>query len=374
MLRSWRALSAALLSLCACYGVAVEAEVSQPVAASILPEMGVAGAVAAPRRDLMANLRVNNRVLCTVLGEPISVLDVQKHMEVQFYTMFPQYRTVPQAKWEFFQTQWRSALDELINQKLVLADAEERELDVADGDVREEMIRRFGVDLAVAMESMNLELNEAWEMIRLELKSQKMMGGMVYFPAFTSVTPDQVRDSYQQVLAKAEEERSCRYRILTVRSSKKDLAEATIEKAHQLFSDGNYSAQEVLAKLQEGDALPKGVTCQLSEEFSRPLPKIASGHREILEKLQVGAFSAPVQQQSRADQSTVQRIFLLTGRDEPTVAPFSEMAQKIQDRLTEEQASKFHHEYVSTLRERYGMTDRDLQRMVPSDLTPFEVR
>ena len=50
------------------------------------------------------------------------------------------------------------------------------------------------------------------------------------------------------------------------------------------------------------------------------------------------------------------------------------MAQKIQDRLTEEQASKFHHEYVSTLRERYGMTDRDLQRMVPSDLTPFEVR
>lgn len=339
-----------------------------------IAELGAAGAQMAPRLGVQPRLRVHNRVLVTVLGKPITVLDVQKKLDTQFYAQFPQYRDRPEAKYEFLQVRWRDAMDELINQELILEDASERELDVPDGDVREELIRRFGADLALAMEQMNLHLDEVWDMVKLELKSQKMIGGMVFFPAFTEVTPERVKEAYDIALKESQGKEECTYRILTVRGADSHATEAVAQRAYSMLaSQGPDTAVAVVKVIQEDDQIPAGVTCSLSEEYRTPVRNLSAGHREVLDKLQVGAFSTPVAQRSRADQQNVQRIFVLTGRDSKAPPPFQLAAQGIQDRLAQKRAETLHDQYMQDLRARYGLTPDYMAQLVPADFKPFEL-
>jgi hypothetical protein len=339
-----------------------------------IAELGAAGAQMAPTLRGQARLRVHNRVLTAVLGKPITVLDVQKHLETQFYAQFPQYRDRPEAKWEYFQMRWREALGELVNQELVLADAADRELEVPDGDIREEMIRRFGADLALATEQMNLTFDEVWEMVRLELRAQKMIGGMVMFPAFTEITPEQVKEAYDLAVRESAGKEECHYRIVTVRGGEPAAGAAVAQRVHALLSSSAEGAVEVVKVLDAPGTLPEGVTCTLSEEYRQPVKNLSASHREVLEKLQVGNFSQPIAQRSRVDQQTVHRIFVLTGRDSKAPPAFEAAAQGIQESLTHQRAGTLHERYMTQLRQKYGVTAETLAANTPSDFQPFEVR
>jgi hypothetical protein len=353
---------------------ALSAQDLEDARAPSIAELGAAGAQMAPRIGIQPRLRVHNRVLVTVLGKPITVLDVQKRLETQFYAQFPQYRDRPEAKHEFLQVRWRDALDELINQELILEDASERELDVPDGDVREELIRRFGADLALAMEQMNLHLDEVWEMVKVELKSQKMIGGMVFFPAFTEVTPERVKEAYDLAMKESQGKEECTYRILTVRGADSQATEAVAQRAYSLLAaQGPDTAVAVVKVIQDDTQLPPGVTCSLSEEYRQPVRNLSASHRAVLDKLRVGAFSTPVAQRSRADQQNVQRIFVLTGRDSKAPPAFELAAQGIQERLAQKRAETLHDQYMQDLRVRYGLTSEYMAQVIPADFKPFEL-
>ena len=40
----------------------------------------------------------NNRIITTVHGHPISILDIQKEMDLVFFQKFPQYGSSPEAR------------------------------------------------------------------------------------------------------------------------------------------------------------------------------------------------------------------------------------------------------------------------------------
>lgn len=341
---------------------------------SALPAMGEAGMRAVSEaQPAFPQLRVHNRILCSVLGKPISVLDVQKALEIQFFVSFPEHRDHPQAKFEFMMVRWKDVLSDLINRELVLADAEDRDLKVVDGDVREEMIRRFGADLVPALDSLSMGVDEAWDMIRDEIRAQRMIGAMVLFPAISSVTADEIRSTYVAMCDQTAQQDEFSYRILTVKGEDPQQASVVAQQAYELLHEGQRSPEEVVACLRGAESCPQGVVCQISEEFCQPKRMLAEQNRSILEKLQVGAFSAPMAQHSRASRQDVHRIFILTGRKTSDLPSLDQAAQKIQESLGDQRAQALHRKYMMELRERYGITDEYLKHQIPADFQPFEM-
>ncbi len=89
---------------------------------------------------------VNNRILAKVQGKSISVLDVMKKMDLFISDHYPEILNAPAGKFQFYQAQWKPVLDQLIDTQLMMADAENREhkITVSDGELREEVMLRFG--------------------------------------------------------------------------------------------------------------------------------------------------------------------------------------------------------------------------------------
>jgi hypothetical protein len=339
-----------------------------------LADMGAAAAQLAPTNAKMPKrLRVNNRVLISVLGKPITVLDLQKSLETQFFAQFPQYRDKPEAKWEYFTVRWQDVLNDLIDRELILADAADRELDLPEGDIREEMIKRFGADLAVSTAQMGLDLDEVWEMVRLELRAQKMVGGMVMYPAFTEITPEQVKEAYDVACAESVGKEELIYRILTVRGQDAQACEFVAQRAHSLLCEECGNTGAVCKAIDGCCDLPDGITWTMSEEFRQPVKNLSPSHREVLEKLQVGTFSQPIAQRSRVDQQNVQRIFVLTGRDSKAPPPFEAAAQGIQESLAHRRANQLHEQYINQLRAKYGITQAYVSQSIPKEFKPFEL-
>ena len=101
---------------------------------------------AAPQNLMMTQeetmrITVNNRVLANVNGKPITVIDVMKRMDLVFLKQFAEYTNSPSARHQFYMANWKRTLNELIDKELILCDAKEMKMEVASGDVRQEMER-----------------------------------------------------------------------------------------------------------------------------------------------------------------------------------------------------------------------------------------
>ncbi|MBA3815063.1 MAG: SurA N-terminal domain-containing protein, partial [Parachlamydiaceae bacterium] len=90
---------------------------------------------------------VNNRILAKVNGKAISVMDLMKKMDLLFYRQFPQYISSAQARYQFYQANWKHLLEEIIDKELILADAQDAKIPISAGDVRQEMEVLFGPNI-----------------------------------------------------------------------------------------------------------------------------------------------------------------------------------------------------------------------------------
>ena len=81
----------------------------------------------------------HNAVLATIRGKVLTVVDVQSKLDMLFYQQFPQFSESVDAKFEFYKTNWRRVLEDLVNRQLILLFAENKNFQVSSGDLREEM-------------------------------------------------------------------------------------------------------------------------------------------------------------------------------------------------------------------------------------------
>ena len=89
------------------------------------------------------HLVVNNRILAKVNDKTISVLDVMKKMDVFLTRYYPHLSDSTTARYQYFSSQWKDVLSQMIDNELMLADAEKLELKVTDAEVRETIIERL---------------------------------------------------------------------------------------------------------------------------------------------------------------------------------------------------------------------------------------
>ncbi len=321
-------------------------------------------------------IRIDNRVLAKPLGKPITVLDVMRRLDVHFHRSFPQYSRNLEARLQFYQEGWRRVLDEMINTELILADAEEKKIQVSDGEVRTELDDLFGPPVVENLDELNMSFEEAMQMVKADMIADRMKGYMIHARAMVKLSPEKIRLAYDEFHKQQGESDEWEYQVLSIRHRSKEEAEAIASEAALLISAGKTlpEVKETLVAMQEGGTLDGSAVMTCSDLEKRSDKTLALSHREILSELGDDAYSRPQSQVSRVDGSTVMRLFYLKEHSLRIPPSFDEVQVQLKNHLLQIAAGEEQERYINRLRTQYGVTEESLRQRVPAGFEPFSVQ
>lgn len=321
----------------------------------------------------LRDIAILNRPLVKVNGNQISLIDVMKKMNTFLFENYPEALGDKITMYQYYSSRWRATLDEMINNELMLLEAETKEVTVSDGDVREEVEKRFGPNIMASLNEIGITLDEARSLIHTELLVQRIMWMNVHQKAMQEVTPKKVKEAYALYLKDNPQKEFWTYQFISVRGGDKELREKIAKQGAQLCSK-LASIEKVhtalLESFKDEPGLPK---ITLSEEVSPDVRNISEMHKQVLASLSDKQYSKPKKQISRTGDE-VWRIFQLKDRETHDPADFNQISDKIQQRLRQERSMHYATIYFKDLREQYHLTDQDLAQNIPEDYTPFQLK
>jgi len=78
------------------------------------------------------------------------------------------------ARYQFYSSQWYPTLQQMIDHELMVTDAETRQVNVSDGEVREEIQTRFGPNVMESLDQLGITYDEAREMVHQDMIVQRI--------------------------------------------------------------------------------------------------------------------------------------------------------------------------------------------------------
>lgn len=315
-------------------------------------------------------LFINNRVLAKVKDKTISLIDVVKQMDIYAYENDPSIATSPEKKFQFYMQSWRYFLDQLINNELMIFESEGKDVKISDGDVREEILNRFGPNVQETLHQLNLTLEEAKDLIHTDLLAQKIQGYYVHAKAFHSVTPERIREAYETYLSKHPAHTQWKYQFLTVRGADEAVSKDVAQKAYSLIHEKHLSLQEAVDSLSPENS---DIKITLSRDVEGSDADIAEQHKTILKTLEVNGISSPQEQTSRSAEK-VYRLFHLENREHIEPKTLGEVHSELRDAMIRQLISTGLEQYIGKLRTKYDISAENNTLLVPEGYIPFELR
>ncbi len=319
-----------------------------------------------PVADKEPRLIINNRPLAKINGKVISLYDVVKKMDLFLYDYYPNKTFSAVERYQYYMGRWEAILDEMVADELILMDAEQKEIKVTDGEVREELEERFGPTIMSNLDTVNFQYEEAREMIRNGIIVGRLIGMKVHSKAFQTTTPQTIKVAYEEYLENNPPEDEWKYQVLSIRGKDEKVCASLAEKAYAALHNEGKPFEKVAEILEEEE-----VTITLSDDYSGPTQKISSAHLKVLQELKEGTYSAPVPQVSRFDNSTVHRIFYLKEQIKNLPETFDKMHDKLKNELLFKVADKEKEVYIHTLKKRFGYDTHSPKFELPEDYRPF---
>jgi hypothetical protein len=324
----------------------------------------------APAMEEPHELIIYNRILAKVNDKTISVMDVMKKMDLFLQKYYPQFAHSKLARYQFYSSQWREYLTQMIDQELMIADAEKLEIKVTDAEVREELLTRFGPNIMKVLDNIGLTYDETRKMIHDEMLVQKMVWFRVNSKALNKINSSHIKAAYKQFCEKNPELEEWQYQVLSIRSKDKEASAALAAQAFEILQ----TKQDLTTITDQLKTTENSISISLSPEMQADERSISSSHKEVLKTLSENSFSAPISQVSRVDNSVVFRIFYLKKHTKKGIPPFEKMADQLKEQLLQEAASKENSQYISKLRDRLGYDERHMAETVPKDFQPFAIQ
>ena len=314
---------------------------------------------------------IYNRIVAKVNGKSLSVIDVMKKMDLFLQRYYPDHASSKFARFQYYSKQWRETLSQMIDQELMLADAEHLELKVTDAEVREEVLSRFGPNIMATLDGIGMTYEEARTQIYNEMVVHRIMWYRVHSKALNTVNPQDIKEAYRQFCQKNPPLEKWRYQVLSIRSLQRAIGEDLAARAFTLLA-GKHVEWEILPSQLKTD--DETITVSLSPELEGDEKGLAGSHKEVLKQLKPGNFSSPLAQVSRADNSVVFRIFFLKDHQRQETPAFEKMSEELKEELIQQAVSKQTTHYISKLRERLGYDEKQMLEVLPSDFQPFVIR
>lgn len=306
-------------------------------------------------------IAVNNRILAKVNGKPISVIDVMKKMDMLFYRQFPEYTSSVQARHQFYTVNWKYILDDLVNKELIIADAEESKMEISPGDVRQEIEQLFGPNIHTNLDKISMTYDEAARMVQGDLMLRRIMFIRVNAKAMRQITPQVIKDAYDDFAKNNIRPDEWAYRLVTVRDRSAPKAAEAAHQAHVMLTEDNVEIADLLPKLKTLASIDPTTTITVSEEFRISDKDIAPAYKEVLASLEPGSFSTALPQKTRDSQKTF-RIFFLKELNRGGPIPFAEVEGKLKEQLLDDVMNKEAEAYLTKLRQHFDVQDSQLNK------------
>jgi hypothetical protein len=322
---------------------------------------------------------VNNRILTKINGKSISVLDVMKQMDVFLSRYYPQYLNSKTARYQFYSSQWRQTLQQMIDHELMVADAEAHDIKISDGDVREKIHTRFGPNVMETLDTLGISYDEAREIIHQDMIVEKIEGFRVVSKTLQKVTSQDIKNSYERFIKENPPKEEWKYQFLTIRNSDQAPEESAAEKTGKKlalslldFKDKAQKSLALAADLCKAE-LPTDSTASftVSQEFSVEDKALSQSHRDALLQLELGQWSGPITQLSR-DGSAVVRIFHLKDHIKTKAPAFTAIANDLKQKLLNATFELEKQSYVAALHKKFNFDEKSLD--IPPNFEPFAAR
>lgn len=306
-----------------------------------------------------------NSILCKVHGNTISMMDVKKKMDLLFHQNYPKLTESNQARFQFYEASWRQVLLEMIDNELILAAAEDKEIKVSDGEVREEVESRFGPNVLITLDKIGLTYDETWKMVKNDMIVRRMMWWFVQSKAIQKVTPKEIRTAYRSYVQEHPPYTEWKYKIISIRGKNPENLASQIQ---ALIQENKQSPDLLLEKFKEIDP-----SIQLSSEYTAKSTELSEVYNTILSSLHPGEYSEPVVQVSRFEKQAVARIFYLFDAADFPAPQFDELSSVLNNELQRKFMAEESTTYLEKLRKHYGFDKEKLQETLPDDLHPFSL-
>ena len=315
-------------------------------------------------------LVVNNHILAKINGKTISVVDVMKKMDFHLNRYYPNLAGSATARYQFYSSSWRDTLNQMIDNELMVADAEVLEVKVSDGEVRQEIQERFGPNIMTSLSKLGLTYEEARKLVHQDMVVQRMNWFRVTSKALQRVTPQDVKEAYKQFCESNPPKEEWKYQMLSIRANNRDISAELAQKAFTLLKEKTLqaAAEELKAALPPEE---QTVSINLSQEYTVEDRALAQSHKEVLATLKNGEITPPIEQISR-DNSVVFRFFQLKDHTISEPPKFEAIANELKENLLQKAASDEMGSYVNRLRQRFGYDESSLD--IPKNFEPFILR
>jgi hypothetical protein len=315
---------------------------------------------------------INNRILAQVNDKTISVLDLVKKMDVFLSRNYPKALEDSASRFQFYSSNWRTLLEQMIDQELILADSHEKEIKATDAEIREQMMERFGPNIMSTLDKLGMTYEEARTMVSSDLVVQKMTWYRVNNKALLKVNSVDVKKAYLAFCEQNPPTEEWQYQVLSIRADSKEKSEEIAKQAHALLEARTSTLSSIPEILI---AEHPNVSITVSQDYNVTSKTVSPTHKEVLTALSPFTFSDPVAQVSRVGTGgTVYRIFFLKEYAFTPTPSFDQLADKLQEQLLQQSIAKETVSYIGRLRNHFGFDADYAKEMAPSNFEPFAMR
>lgn len=317
---------------------------------------------------------IENRILTQINDHPISVIDIMKKMDTEFFIQVPHLMDSDIARYQFYRNRWRSEFDNFIDGELILKDAENHKIDLSDGEVRQELEHRFGPEVIVNIDKIGLTYDEAWDIVKKDMLIQRMSQSYLYLKGVFSVAPDDLLKSYREYIQNNKKPDQWKYYMISF-SGPNAFEDAQIGKKQldELVKE-NKNFKSLCFRFQSLTDQFENKKISISKEFNLASDQIQESHRSILTNLSQNTFSEPVKEMSRSSNTSVYRIFYLSDYKPGGKIELADIEEKLLYQLKQQKFEQEYLGYVNMLRERYGATRETIYEAIPNDFEPFKMK
>ncbi len=341
---------------------------SQNFSSGIYPSLGV------EQTKKLNRILIENRVLAIVNNNPISVIDVMKKMDTEFFMEYPHLMDSDVARYQFYRSRWRPEFDRMVDTELILNDAKAHKIELTDGDIRQEMEQRFGSEIIANIDRVGLTYDETWEMVKKDILTQRMAQNHLYLRGVYSVSPDDLLKSYYEYIQKNKKPDHWKYYMISL-SGPNALEDAHMakQKLDQLLKKYT-SFNSICYRFKEEIPSTEDKKISISNEFDLPSDKIQESHREVLAKLSPQTISEPIKEFSRVNGQPVYRLFYLTSYEPGGNIELAEVEDKLVYQLKQIKFEQEYTHYITRLRAQSGLSKEAIYESIPNDFEPFKMR
>jgi hypothetical protein len=312
--------------------------------ASLICSLSVFGDVSSTPRS---SIVVENRVLATVRDQVITVIDVMKKLDLIFYQQFPQYRGMPEARYEFYRSNWRKVFEELVDRQLIHSLAEEKQFTVTNGDIREELEEAFGPNVMMNLYEEGLSMHEVHEMMKADILLRRIISFYVHTPVMSLITPEVLRAAYQTKIEELKGRKGFIWRSVTIRAKGKDCPKEEANKIWKLLEKDRQSIESIES------TRPEGIECTVSQPFKSEQREVSPVVLKTLEKLPLHSFSEPVAVTCRSDPHQSWKCYIVDECFDQQPPTFLELEATLRQELATPEVAKRTIAFFDDLRNQY---------------------